>query len=72
MFLIERTVSPGQERLAEIYMRTDGLFEGHIRRKGVSVPGVAPPDSWSADYEVCALTETLSAAKIIVDEELGL
>ncbi|HKZ77708.1 MAG TPA: hypothetical protein VJ124_05240 [Pyrinomonadaceae bacterium] len=73
MFLIERTVSPGEERLAEIYMRTDGLFEGHIHRKGGSSSGVAtPPESWSTDYEVCALTETLSAAKTIIDEELGL
>lgn len=73
MFLIERTISPGQERLAEIYMRTDGLFEGHIHRKGASASGVAaPPDNWSTDYEVCALTETLSAAKTIIDEELGI
>jgi len=73
MFLIHRAVSPGEERLAEIYMRTDGLFEGHIHRKGSSSSGGAPaPDNWSVDYEVCAVTETLSAAKTIIDEELGL
>ena len=73
MFLIEKAVSPGQERLAIIYMRTDGLFEGHIHRKGDAVAGSMPVlNTWSIDYEVCALTETLSAAKTIVYEELGL
>ena len=71
MFLIEKAVSAGQERLAMIYMRSDGLFEGHIHRRGDSA---ATPvlDTWSSDYEVCALCETLSAAKTIVYEELGL
>jgi len=70
MFLIEKAVSAAQERLAMIYMRSDGLFEGHIHRKGDSAG--TPVNTWSNDYEVCALTETLSAAKTIVYEELGL
>ncbi len=73
MFLMEEAVSPGQERLAMIYMRADGLFEGHIHRKGDAAVGSPPVlNTWSIDYEVCALTETLSAAKTIVYEELGL
>jgi len=73
MFLMEKAESPGQERLAIIYMRSDGLFEGHIHRKGESVADRTPVlNTWSNDYEVCALTETLSAAKTIVYEELGL
>lgn len=70
MFLIEKAVSAGQERLAMIYMRSDGLFEGHIHRKSDSA-GTPVLNTWSNDYEVCALTETLSAAKTIVYEELG-
>ena len=70
--MIEKAVSPGQERLAIIYMRTDGLFEGRIHRKGDAAGGTPVMNTWSIDYEVCALTETLSAAKTIVYEELGL
>jgi hypothetical protein len=73
MVLIEEKVSPGGQCLAAIYMRDDGLFEGHLhRRRDPSENNRSVTTGWSDDYEVCALTETLPRAKTIVDEELGL
>ncbi len=73
MYLIERVTAPSNQRLAMIYMRSDGLFEGriyHQARPAGLVDGSS--DQLSESFEVCALTETLPRARTIVYEELGL
>jgi hypothetical protein len=73
MFLVAEKASPNGQRCGVIYMRADGLFEGHIyRRHGIADSNDMSLQGWSDDYEVCAVTETLPRAKTIVDEELGL
>jgi hypothetical protein len=73
MRLIEEKVSPGGQRLGAIYMRDDGLFEGHLHcKRDLSENNGTMVTGWSDDYEVCALTETLPRAEMILDEELGL
>ena len=74
MYLVERVTTPGSRRLAMIYMRSDGLFEGriyHQARLADTVDG-SSADQLSESFEVCALTETLPRARTIVYEELGL
>ncbi|PWT95547.1 MAG: hypothetical protein C5B55_01160 [Blastocatellia bacterium] len=64
MFLVEEKQNGG--RRAEIYMRSDGLFEGRI---------YCEPDAYSGvpeDFVVCGVTETLPRVESLVDEELGL
>jgi len=65
MFLVEEKRN-GQRR-AEIYMRTDGLFEGHIYS-----PAPEPDCGLRVDdeFEVCGITETLPRIETLVDEEL--
>ena len=71
MFLIEKKLSPNGQRCAEIYMRTDGLFEGRIYRHESAAGG--PQPGWhEAQFEVCGVTETLPRVQTIVYEELGL
>jgi hypothetical protein len=68
MFLVEEKRN-GQRR-AEIYMRSDGLFEGRIYR-----PALEPDCGQhlrADEFEVCGVTETLPRVKTLVDEELGL
>ena len=73
MKLIEEKISPGGQRLGAIYMRDDGLFEGHLHcKRDAAANNASMVNGWSDDYEVCALTETLPRAEMIVDEELGL
>ncbi|HKE60181.1 MAG TPA: hypothetical protein VKB46_25895 [Pyrinomonadaceae bacterium] len=73
MRLIEEKISRGGQRLGAIYMRDDGLFEGHLHsRRDLSEDHGSMVTRWSDDYEVCALTETLPRAEMIVDEELDL
>jgi hypothetical protein len=71
MYLVEKVAAPNEQRLAMIYMRYDGLFEGRIYHPPA---GVACYDSeqWGETFEVCAITETLARARTIVYEELGL
>jgi len=71
MFLVEEKSSLNGQSRAEIYMRTDGLFEGRIYRFKSQSEGrnLAGP---RADFEVCGVTETLARAQTIVYEELGL
>jgi hypothetical protein len=73
MFLVEEKASPNGQTRGVIYMRPDGLFEGHIHcRRGMAGGNDMVLSGWSDDYQVCAVTETLPRAKAIVDEELGL
>lgn len=73
MYLVEKVAAPNEQRLAMIYMRYDGLFEGRIYHQE-SPAGVACDHSeqWGETFEVCAITETLARARTIVYEELGL
>jgi hypothetical protein len=66
MLLVEEKVSPNGQSRAEIYMRSDGLFEGRIYRLEAQI------ESRRSDFEVCGVTETLPRAQTIVYEELGL
>ncbi len=66
MFLVEKKLSPNGESRAEIYMRSDGLFEGRIYRQNCQTA-----DSGETEFEVCGVTETLPRVETIVDEELG-
>jgi hypothetical protein len=69
MFLVEQKRNGG--RRAEIYMRPDGLFEGRIYRQD-SDGKDGQSQTAGAEFEVCAVTETLPRVETIVDEELGL
>ena len=71
MLLVEKKSSPNGQSRAEIYIRTDGLFEGRIYRLKSQVESQSSGRP-SADFEVCAVTETLPRAQTIVYEELGL
>ena len=71
MLLVEEKVSPNGQSRAEIYMRSDGLFEGRIYRLKSQIESRGPMRSGS-DFEVCGVTETLPRAQTIVYEELGL
>jgi hypothetical protein len=68
MFLVEERRN-GQRR-AEIYMRSDGLFEGRIFQQSSETESetIRP----KAEFEICGVTETLPRVKTLVDEELGL
>ena len=68
MFLVEEKIARSGH--AQIYMRSDGLFEGRIYRSvsDAGSQGNAPSEA----FEVCGVTETLSRLETIVDEELGL
>ncbi len=73
MYLVERVTAPSNRRLAMIYMRSDGLFEGHIyHQERPADPVDGSSDELSEGFEVCAVTETLPRARTIVYEELGL
>jgi hypothetical protein len=62
MFLVEE-MQNGESR-AEIYMRTDGLFEGRIfPLKAEQEPEV---------FRICGVAETLPRVESLVNEELGL
>ena len=63
MFLVEEKSSADSQRIAAIYMRPDGLFEGRI---------FCPADGSDDAFEVCGVTETLPRMETIVDEALGL
>jgi hypothetical protein len=74
MQLIEEKVTTDGSRRAKIYMRDDGMFEARV----YSSHGFPEPDGGQGSdpasrerYEVCALTETLMPARVILDEELG-
>ena len=71
MFLVEEKTSRNGRCSAEIYMRPDGLFEGHIFRSLSAEPGNSTK-RLSEGYEVCGIAETLPRLETIVDEELGL
>ena len=71
MFLVEEKISPDGQRCAEIYMRTDGLFEGRIYSIALAT-GSLNPGRGEVEFEVCGVTETLPRAQTIVYEELGL
>ncbi len=71
MLLVEEKFSPNGQSRAEIYMRTDGLFEGRIYRLELRVESRSSARP-SANFEVCAVTETLPRAQTIVYEALGL
>ncbi len=71
MLLVEEKVSPNGQSRAEIYMRSDGLFEGRIYRLESQIESREPMQRGS-DFEVCGVTETLPRAQTIVYEELGL
>jgi hypothetical protein len=68
MLLVEEKVSPNGQSRAEIYMRSDGLFEGRIYRLESQTKSLRH----DSDFEVCGVTETLPRAQTIVYEELGL
>jgi hypothetical protein len=75
MQLIEEKVTTDGTRRAKIYMRDDGMFEARV----YSSDGFPEPDGGQGidivsreRYEVCALTETLIPARVILEEELGL
>jgi hypothetical protein len=68
MFLVEEKIARNGH--AQIYMRSDGLFEGHIYRSPSDAGSQAR--SQNEPFEVCGVTETLSRLETIVDEELGL
>ncbi len=68
MFLVEERRN-GQ-RLAEILMRPDGLFEGRIYHQTSETASEVIRSN--AEFELCGVTETLSRVEILVDEELGL
>ena len=64
MLLVEKKSSPNGQSRAEIYIRTDGLFEGRIYRLKLQVESQSSGRP-SADFEVCAVTETLPRAQTI-------
>jgi hypothetical protein len=74
MYLVETVMTPDSQRLARIYMRYDGLFEGRVYRQSCEAETVNRSNREQVDesFEVCALTETLPRARTIVYEELGL
>ena len=69
MFLVEEKRN-GQRR-AEIYMRTDGLFEGRIYRPEPE-PDCGRYAEATEKFEICGVAETLPRVETLVDEELGL
>ncbi len=74
MFLMEETIAPDGGARILIYMRPDGLFEGHLYRsvgKGNGNAAQLLNLRWSERFEVCALTETLPRARVLAHEELG-
>jgi hypothetical protein len=74
MYLVETVTTPDSQRLARIYMRDDGLFEGRVYGQSCEAETVNHnnPEQDDESFEVCALTETLPRARTIVYEELGL
>ena len=71
--VIEEAVGPNGKGHAMILMRADGTFEGRVLRKEHAAELERP--SWerrSEDYELCGVSETLSAVKELISEELGL
>jgi hypothetical protein len=72
MFKIEESTSPDGECRGVIFMRPDGSFEGRIYRRGVFAVTHAHQSKEDEQFQVCALTETLTRARTIVYEELGL
>jgi len=72
MFKIEELSSLDGECRAVIFMRLDGSFEGRIYRKQLCGKTLAHQCREEEAFQVCALTETLSRARTIVHEELGL
>lgn len=69
MFLVEERRN-GRRR-AEIYMRTDGLFEGRIYGPERE-PDCGRYVEADEKFEICGVTETLTRVETLVDEELGL
>ena len=70
--LIEEAVGPNGKGHAMILMRADGNFELRVLRIGRAAQ--LQHASWEhriEDYELCAVTETLSALENMLSEELG-
>ena len=70
--LIEEAVGPSGKGHAMILMRADGNFELRVLRTGRAAE--QEHASWEhriEDYELCAVTETLSAVENLLSEELG-
>jgi hypothetical protein len=71
--VIEEAVGPNGKGHAMILMREDGTFEGQVLRKERAEELERP--SWERrieDYELCGVSESLSAVKELITEELGL
>lgn len=70
--LIEEAVGPNGKGHAMVFMREDGAFELRVLRKERAAE--LERTSWERrieDYELCAVTETLSALETLIKEELG-
>ena len=72
MFKIEELSSREGECRAVIFMRLDGSFEGRIYRQQLCGKTLALQSKEEEGFHVCALTETLARARMIVNEELSL
>jgi hypothetical protein len=71
--LIEEAVGPNGKGHAMILMRADGMFEGRVLRKERAAElEHSCLERRIEDYEICAVSETLSPVKEMICEELGL
>jgi|GraSoiStandDraft_32_1057276.scaffolds.fasta_scaffold279808_1 hypothetical protein len=69
--LIEEAVGPNGKGHAVILMREDGAFELRVLRKERATD--LEHTCWERrieDYDLCAVTETLSALENLISEEL--
>jgi len=71
--LIQEFVGPNGRGHGMILMRADGAFEGLILRRERAAQ--QEHECWEhriEDYEVCAVSETLTPVEEMITEELGL
>jgi len=69
--LCEQTLSNDGTRRISLFRRENGLYEVVLERKIPASPECGEPDRWAPVHPRVVLTDTLSRARAVAEEDLA-